>query len=215
MKGREGVGLGGGGGWWTYRKMWWGESKAAERRGPVQCRTGTDTLSSAFLGLPWKPYSSPACIPTDCSGSLSIYLSSRFSVFHAVFFIPLLICVFISSLFLFSFCTRTEHILRSCALSKHTDFRCTALCDKVNGQLQFSIPLHSQTHKHFVVFSPSLYFYSPFCSASCFSNAPSSHLISAHTQGTLASFLLCYGICHGPAAPSSHFSKCFHLPFSF
>lgn len=91
------------------------ESKAAERRGPVQCRAGTDTQSSAFLGLPWKPHSSPACIPTDCSDSLllSIYPSPRLSVFHPVFFIPLLICVFFLSLSLsalFLHRTHIEHI---------------------------------------------------------------------------------------------------------
>lgn len=55
----------------------------------------------------------------------------------------------------------------------------------------------------------------PFCSAPCLSNAPSSDCISAHTQGTLASLSLSYGVCRGPATPSSHFTNRFQLCVSF
>lgn len=71
------------------------------------------------------------------------------------------------------------------------------------------------THKHFLVFSASpiyfllLYFYSPFCSAPCFNNAPSSHRISAHTLGTFSA--ISPGICYGLTAPSSYFTNCFYL----
>ena len=91
------------------------ESKAAERRGPVQCRAGTDTQSSAFLGLPWKPHSSPACIPTDCSDSLfySLSISLLASVFHPIFFIPLLIRVFVFFFFPSPLCVFTPHTHRA------------------------------------------------------------------------------------------------------
>lgn len=151
------------------------ESKAAERRGPVQCRAGTDTQSSAFLGLPWKPHSSPACIPTDCSDSLSlsIYLSPRFSVFHPVFFIPLLIRVFVVFFLSFSLSLYffTKHAL-STFVTMHTQLahqfqmHCSLWQgERVITQSLFCIPMHSWPHNHccflyilFSIFTPPLLF---------------------------------------------------------
>lgn len=77
----------------------------------------------------------------------------------------------------------------------------------------------SWSHRRLVVFSFSLVlsiffslFLLPFCSAPCFSNAPSSHCISAHTLGTLAWFLC--GLCRLSwtcAPPLSYFTDSYHL----
>lgn len=168
--------------------------------------------------LPWKPHSSPACIPTDCSAALSF--SSLLCFSCCLFHFSFNSCLFFLFLFLFllflwrvrccTFCVDAHSASTLISGALHS-----SVAGWIGNYSLFSIPLHSQMHKHFVVFSASLYFYFPFCSAPCFSKAPSSHCISAHTQGTLASSLLFHGICHGPAAPSSYFSKYPHLLVSF
>ena len=72
--------------------------RAGRLRGEGRCSAELERTPRAqpSIGLPWKPHSSPACIPTDCSDSLLLSISLLASLFfHPVFFIPLLIRVFV------------------------------------------------------------------------------------------------------------------------
>lgn len=72
-----------------------GRNEPTERRGPVQCNTvraGTDTQSSAFRRLPWKPHSSLCLHPHRLTASLALPPS----VFPSLFLITVpyaVICV--------------------------------------------------------------------------------------------------------------------------
>ena len=156
------------------------EKEVAERRGPVQCRAGTDTQSSAFRTLPWKPHSSPACIPTDCS--VSFLLSLYLSFFSSMLFISLLICVSVSLDFCHFYMHRAHTHPWRRAFSRHVGFNAVHSVSRWMGNRTVYFAFQcTWTRKHLAVFAASLYFYSPFCSAPCFSNAPSSHCICPHT----------------------------------
>lgn len=118
----------------VWREMWWGrleierEREVAERRGPVQCRAGMDTQSSAFRTLPWKPHSSPACIPTDCLFFYCLYLSFFFlCAFHSSFNLRLCFSR------LLPFFTCVAHTPVTTHTRRAYWFWCSALCVKVNG----------------------------------------------------------------------------------
>lgn len=99
----------------------------------------------------------------------------------SMLFIPLSICVSVSLDFC-HFCMRRAHACDDASSAGTSVLMQRTLCggEWPIAPLIFAFQC-TWTRKHLAVFAASLYFYSPFCSAPCFSNAPSSHCICPHT----------------------------------
>lgn len=139
----------------------------------------------------------PASLQTALSlfYCLSISLSSP-----SMLFIPLLICVSVSLYFFRFYSRRTRPWRRT--LSRHIGFDAVrSLCQGEWVIAPFIV--HSSAHGHISIalFSQHLSIFTPPSVQQRASAMPPLVIASAHTQGTLVSFLQSFEPCHGPIAP--------------